>query len=288
MTYVPQLTFVVEVGLDDVAEKALTASATAAGHPVVTTDYIPTSHAWQIGFKVYNTHYTWFYGSIQSARVAIDHGLVVYGNYNQLRCSYYYPRLWERCLNHEYLMVTYGSLRNPHMKSMIFKALGQDGCVFVRPDDSRKVFNGQLLREEDWDVWLADIVRFECYPNPLLPETVLVFSTPKNVDHEWRFFVAGGQVVTGSLYKVGAHTHKQEPASADMLAKAQELADFCTSKGYDPDPLWVMDLCTTKGRPDDVRILEVGSASSAGLYACDTDKIVAVVAQNLMKKYKGE
>ena len=106
-------------------------------------------------------------------------------------------------------------------------------------------------------------------------------SSPREIDKEWRFVVVDGKVVTGCQYKDGARLDYQ-PHYDDQ---AYELATSVASVDYEPDPVWVMDICKTSD--GNYHLLEIGGFSFADLYACDMKTVVSAVsaaAQSVWEK----
>jgi len=261
--------WVIETGIEPEYESKLAASAEALGWSVYAPKFMPMDGGFEMLAATNGVYPMVFHGSLQAVEMAREQGWTVYENADQLMCSFYYPRIRDRLLNRDHIFMPFGLL-TAH-KEMLFAALGEDGCLFVRPDSNRKLFSGQLLKRETWD---RDIELMGFYDDVVKPETMVVVARPINVEVEWRFFVAQGRVVTGSLYRRG-YNHPRELATADALRRGQEFVDYCLEQKYEPDHVWVLDMCQTKA--GNYHILEVGSFSSAGLYACDTDLLVAEV-----------
>ncbi len=103
-------------------------------------------------------------------------------------------------------------------------------------------------------------------------ETLVVVSSPKQIVAEWRYVIADGQVVAGSQYmESGQRVSRpaEDPAALDFARSVLRT-------GYQPDPVWVLDVCQTGDR--DYHLLEIGGFSFAGLYACDKDAVVQTVS----------
>lgn len=102
-------------------------------------------------------------------------------------------------------------------------------------------------------------------------ESIVVISSPKTIVNEWRFVVAAGEVVAGCLYQCG--TDKAFDSNYDPAAF--QLASEIAALGYEPDPVWVVDICETSD--GEYRMLEIGGFSFSDLYACNKlDVVVAV------------
>ena len=189
-------------------------------------------------------------------------------------CSSYVCWYGQFLLNREYSMLPFGEL--DRCKDLLFDTFGRDGRLFVRPDSPLKLFTGQLV---GCDTFSADLEFMAFYEFP--PNTLVVVSSPREIDKEWRFVVVDGKVVTGCQYKDGARLDYQ-PHFDDQ---AYELATLVASVDYEPDPVWVMDICKTSDGK--YHLLEIGGFSFADLYACDMKTVVTAVsaaAQSVWEK----
>lgn len=104
------------------------------------------------------------------------------------------------------------------------------------------------------------------------PDSLVVVTSPKTIVKEWRFVVANGRVVAGCQYKEG-DTFDYRP---DYDAAAFDLAGSVASVEYEPDPVWVIDICQTADKS--YHVLEVGGFGFADLYACNKADVVAAVS----------
>lgn len=180
--------------------------------------------------------------------------------------SHYACWYGDHLLNRDYVMLPFGELER--LKDFLFDTLGRDERVFIRPDSPLKLFTGQTATRQ---TFAADVEFMGFYDFP--PSTLVVASSPKAVLAEWRFFIAEGQVITGSQYKKDG----KMCVDASYDAKALELAQRIASLDYSPDPVWVLDVCRTAG--GDYHLLEIGAFGFADLYACDKERVVAAVSK---------
>ncbi len=185
---------------------------------------------------------------------------------DNFHCSSYLCHFGKYWINSDYLMLPFGELSR--QRSFLFEKLGKHDRIFVRPDSPLKLFTGQVATQDNFE---ADLEFMGFYEFP--PESLVVVSSPKKIVNEWRFIVAGGTVVTGCLYQRG--TEKVLERGYDP--KAFQLASEIASLGYEPDPVWVVDICETSS--GEYRMLEIGGFSFSDLYACDTTKTVAAVSR---------
>ena len=267
------ISWVIETGIEPDYEKRLSASAKKVGFNVIDGKYFP--------FKGLEMDFVkgpaLFHGSLQGASAAKERGLTVWENEEQLKCSYYYPRLGSKeagyLLSKEFLFIPFGCLNNK--KQFLIDTLGEDGCVFIRPDSGCKQFNGQIVDSRTWDKDLEIMGLYD-----VQPEEICVVARPQPIADEYRFFVSGDKIITGSRY---TKNKKSVRENVDTLP----IFDFCNNRikglveftGYNPSPMWVADFCMLEG--GEIYILEVGPFSSSGLYECDTDKIATAAKEIL-------
>ncbi len=132
--------------------------------------------------------------------------------------------------------------------------------LFVRPDENDKSFDGQLVHRDA----LSELVRVVSARAPL--DTLCVVASPRPIEEEWRLFMASGRVIACSQYRFRRSSAVVPGAPASVIAFAEDLA-----RTWSPHPIFVMDV----GRVGDTYcVVEIGSASCAGLYACDLRALV--------------
>ncbi len=112
------------------------------------------------------------------------------------------------------------------------------------------------------------------------PSSIVLASTPFRIEKEWRFVVADKQLVTGCQYKLG----DQMRLAAQIDPQAYDLAGAIAVRGYQPDPVWIIDICQT----DDGKyhLLEIGGFSFADLYLCDKVAIVNAVSAAAISQWR--
>lgn len=180
-------------------------------------------------------------------------------------CSYYYPRLAQFLLNDKYFMLPFGDLAR--QKDFLFSCLGKNGLLFVRPDSPLKLFTGQTISLHEFDKDY-EFLGFNEFPS----ETIVVVSVAQNLVAEWRFIIADGIIVAGSQYKDDGKLISLPANDSGAFAFANQIV----STGYEPDPVWVLDVGLVAD--GSYRVVEIGGFSFAGLYACDKDAVVQAVS----------
>ena len=103
------------------------------------------------------------------------------------------------------------------------------------------------------------------------PETLCVVARPQNIKKEWRLVIAEENdkqsVIAHSQYRHNEQLTILQETPQEVLTFAQSLLNC----GYEPDPMWTMDIAETS---EGLSLLEVGSLSAAGWYDCDLEAIV--------------
>ena len=274
--------WVVETGLDVDAENRLLGSLNGMnGIEVVVRKNIPLGQGLNPGAAGSGGDLPIvFHGSLQGAKWVQENtdwepGAIA--NNDAFRCRSYYPIFGKHLLNRRHLFMPFGCLEE--RRDDLFKWLGEDDCIFVRPDNNDKPFAGQLVRREKWDEDMALVGFYDS----VTPDLMVVVAEPQNITHEYRFFVHDGEVLTGSMYRESAYTMGTREARdvEEPWAMARIFAQRAKGLGYNPDPIWSLDVC--KDAENQTRILEVGSFSCAGIYECDTD-ILAKAATKIARE----
>jgi len=198
-------------------------------------------------------------------------------------CSRYYASLGHHHLNSDYVMLPRAEV--PRQMGFLKKTFGsEENALFMRPSSGHKTFTGKVFHEKhfesDWD-WVEEFTE---------PHSLVIISSPKVIIREWRFIISDKKVVTGSLYKerigpISSGKYREIdivnfPKDKAALKKAQEIAN----EGYNPDPMYVIDICETA--EGEMRLLEIGSFSCAGLYDCNISLIVDEAERQALKEYE--
>lgn len=157
-------------------------------------------------------------------------------------------------LNEEFAMTTVADVRQCWVSEPTFikstKVKGLTGQV-IEPD------------EEDRARWIDE--------NVDLPDDMeLIATSCVTIDREWRFFLVGGEVITGSTYRKDGYRCINHPVSAEAWEAATRAA-----KEWLPSPNIVMDMART--RSGEYKVVEFNSLNSSGFYKADIAKVVTAV-----------
>lgn len=190
------------------------------------------------------------------------------------RCQNYYPAFGKHLFNSDYAMVPLGELERN--MNFYWETFAIDSCMFIRPDRGDKPFTGKMWSKEKIN---NDI--FHCTVSHLDPAELVLVAYPQKLLNEWRFVVAGGKVITGSLYHTEGLYRREECAVDSIQGRfAQEMADI----NYDPTPLYIIDVAENSNH--EMKLLEVGSFCCCGLYECDMEVIVRHASELALKEWR--
>lgn len=209
-----------------------------------------------------------FHGSLQCGKAikSFVTPIKVYCDLPKFECTYYYPHFGNYLLNKDYAMVPFGDLER--RRDWLYATLSNNGELFFRPSSGYKTFTGTVVHKDNWEDWKED---FRYYDWKLKTEDIIIAAPVQKVLREWRFIVVNDEVVTGGQYKENYDNVRIEQVPDKVSHFAQEVVDFVR---YRPDPAWTIDIGETK---DGLCVVEVGSFSCAGLYACDYEKVVKAI-----------
>ncbi|MFI6868513.1 ATP-grasp domain-containing protein [Nocardia sp. NPDC050406] len=142
--------------------------------------------------------------------------------------------------------------------------------VFVKPADGRKGFEGAVYDRG------AGLPPAETCPD----DTAVLIAEPVRWDVEFRCFVREGEVLTMSPYwRAGELAMAEDgswPASETELAAAHAYAKTVVAEVPLP-PAVVLDIGVIEERG--WAVVEANSAWGAGVYGCDPDRVLEVLAR---------
>lgn len=152
----------------------------------------------------------------------------------------------------------------------VLKTLPPDMQVFTRPSEDLKQFSGVVMEASEiwpWFVSMMEAVGGGSYY--MAPETEVVLSSPKDISAEWRWFIVGGKIVSGSMYRAHGQLRKLRELDPAVIAEAQALADI-----WLPCDCVVMDTALVG---DDIKVIEFNTINSSGMYDNDVPAIFAAL-----------
>jgi ATP-grasp domain, R2K clade family 3 len=139
---------------------------------------------------------------------------------------------------------------------------------FVRPCEDSKTFNGQMTSKSGW----KDLVHYHLnngHTTQLNADTPIQVCSPKNVQKEFRFWVVKGEVVAGSLYRLGDRVVYDSTVDEGALAFCKEMVSV-----YQLCDAFCMDVCLYN---NEYKIVECGCINCCGFYAADMQKLLVSI-----------
>jgi hypothetical protein len=154
-----------------------------------------------------------------------------------------------------------------------FEGVDEDEQWFIRPVQDLKEFNGTVAQVGDIKSWMNSPKSGNF---SFGEETGIILAPVKKLYSEERWFIVGGKVVSGAVYRMGGRLVSSQILAEENVAHAQEFADK-----WLPHPCCVMDLADTD---EGGKVIEFNTINSSGFYGHDISKIVQAMtrwAQNL-------
>ena len=141
------------------------------------------------------------------------------------------------------------------------------GDWFIRPSHDLKQFSGQVIDSVECTEWLKDAMLCDSSGSYRLDaDTPVVLAKPVNIQAEFRWFIVGGKVISGSLYLCRGQFRKERITDPELIAEAQQFADK-----WLPSPCCVMDLALVDNQ---LKVVEFNCINSSGFYDTDIDLIL--------------
>jgi hypothetical protein len=133
--------------------------------------------------------------------------------------------------------------------------------IHIRPVEDTKAFTGIATTVSEFTSLVENI------------KCEVAISSVKNILAEYRFFIVGGTVISGSSYMVDGFPNTKGVVSDKIYTFTQEVADI-----WLPHENVVMDIADTN---DGFKIIELNCFNCSGIYSND----MVAVFQALIRKY---
>lgn len=196
-------------------------------------------------------------------------------DWKKLECTSYMSYLAPHSIHMDYAYMPFGELI--HNYRMLYRTYGDQkeytkSCMFIRPNSNAKPFHGQVVHYANFEKWhdehrTAWDIHDDC---------LCLISMPDSIEREWRIWVYGDKVLTGSLYRPEWQCNIPE-AVRIFVEKA------ITETKFAPFPLFCMDIALTSS--GHLGIIEYGSVNCAGLYSADVSKIVETMEYEAVQEW---
>lgn len=184
-------------------------------------------------------------------------------NFDNFLCCNYYPHYYKYLFNKDHCYVTAGTIVDQQFD--LVKQFGKDTKIFIRPNSGKKLFTGGVFDILDLEKEFEEL--------NLEPETLLIVSSPKEMEWEGRFYCKDDKIITYSTYQLQGNMTKILSVPEGATKMAQEIIDFFPFS----ERFFTFDLCS----PDlkNFYLLEFNGFFSAGLYSCDKKKIIETLIE---------
>jgi hypothetical protein len=138
--------------------------------------------------------------------------------------------------------------------------------LFIRPFEDNKAFNGQIFNEESFLQFKEKIKNNLIRSQVLNLKTKIVIAPIQTIYKEFRFFIVGNDVVTGSLYKQGGVMSLSPDVDIEALNYVKKQIEQ-----WKPAEMFVIDIAMT---PNGYKIIEVNNLNASGFYDINVEKLV--------------
>lgn len=215
-----------------------------------------------------------FYGSLQVG-AHIERNIMwspgVFCNSDNFRCSKYYSYFGKYLLNNDYYMLPFTEFIRRHKEIFSDK-----GSIFIRPDSGMKTFTGRPLNRDDVFEFNYEVISLG---NRQIEDIIVVFSSVKEIQREWRCVSCNHKIVGVSQYMQDGEIHINEGAPYPV----EDLAFEISQSKWIPDGAFTIDIAESNG---EFRLVEINSFSCADIYNCDWDPIVRSVNDLAISEYR--
>ena len=214
------------------------------------------------------------YASINVTRKLKDY-FGTYMNEDNLKYSKYTsllnvdPHLF---LNNDAILTTFYNFKNNYQ---YYYDLFNNDRLFIKPNSGIKLFTGYIVPLNDINHELNYLSH-----TSLTNDSLLVISAPKDVKNEARFLIIDHNIVDSSLYEIGKYSTPEDNIVPDNY---KEFVENIIKNDWQPDPIYSIDVGTVE---NELKIIELNSFSSAGLYAMDMNKVIKEVSEFTSKSYE--
>jgi hypothetical protein len=223
------------------------------------------------------------FGGIVTTTEVANHRKWIPGSWHQpelYTCRNYYSAWGKYLTQKHYCMVPAGELIRRHAE--LYDRYGSNDSLFIRPDESEKIFDGKVVKHEHFQGWHTTFLA------RVPSETLCIVSSPVPIQAEYRLVIRRNQVVTGSLYRLDGSIELEPLETRPEREDAIRFAEMVANDDPPPNlpPVYLMDLA--RAPSGEFSVLEVQSINAAGLYRCDLTKLVLAVSEEAESQWQRE
>lgn len=136
---------------------------------------------------------------------------------------------------------------------------------FTRPSLDNKQYSGCVMGTVELREWLLSMMESGPGSYYMSPDAKIVLDSPQEISAEWRWFIVGGKVITGSMYRAHNQMNVKRELDASVIEEAQRMADV-----WLPCDCVVMDTCLVDG---EMKVIEFNCINSSGFYDNDIKSV---------------
>lgn len=138
---------------------------------------------------------------------------------------------------------------------------------FIRPTGDNKQFSGMVTDRIMLKAWQEQVCKLELDDGSTLrADTMVETNRVLPIYREVRYWIVKGEIVTSSVYKTGRRVQYFPNIDDEMDQYVRDRVGE-----WQPTGAFVIDIAET---PDGLKIIEINTLNSCGLYACDPQKLV--------------
>lgn len=150
---------------------------------------------------------------------------------------------------------------------------------FIRPVGGYKTFSGFVFDRKNVKEEIQNLIKYTV--NTIDP--LVIVSSYKNIEKEWRFVCVDNNIIAGSEY-LPEEIEIDESHDAWRYANCitENLGELDETNTWYPEKVYTIDIAKYGNV---YQVVELNSFSCAGLYACNTDKVVNAVNKAAMDDF---
>jgi ATP-grasp domain, R2K clade family 3 len=145
----------------------------------------------------------------------------------------------------------------------LFEDVSDDEVRFIRPVKDLKEFNGTVTTVKEIKNWMNSVYSGNF---SFSADTLISIAPVQKIVSEARYFIVGGKVINGSMYRIYGQLFSQPITNTALYEQAQRLADI-----WLPHPCCVMDVAELEDST--FKVIEFNAINSSGFYYHDIAKI---------------
>jgi hypothetical protein len=167
---------------------------------------------------------------------------------------------YEKCIQKRKDMLNCDHVFSVKEALEFFSKCQKDEGWFVRPSLDLKQFSGMVINSDECRSWLENAVKYDSSESfGITEDTMIVVSEPKIIQAEFRWFIVGRKLISGSMYRKNNILKKERITEKNFIKKVQMIID----DSWIPNDCCVMDLALVDS---ELKVIEFNCINSSGFY----------------------